>query len=622
MCWYEEDICGGEDELSRRRPAMNPKRGAALAVALILAVVPTALPARAGAAAPEVWTGDRTITYAAEFGENASLEIAAGANLTFDVPSSLPPDLENNTPSLSVEGGLLINGTAECRTAFCATERVREDFEYRAYLYIVGNGMPAQFVVRNCTFRNILVYIENADGEFTDCAFNNSSLRMYDSGGVVRNCTFRDSPLVVVTGTSHNVTVVSGCDFSWNLSRLKDADAAIYGRGNVRIEYCSFSDFFWPIYSTDGSLDVSGCRITGATGYAGIFIGDHPGGLRPAIPVIRDTVVENCARSCIFTHDAAIISNCTLTGSEYGLEAPWYGYGEDFNVTLEGNRIFNNSKYGVSCAPILGQNVSVPQNNTYDDGQGLTNGRGRMECRTVFYAYAEDQWGSRLVDVSVCWTDALGESGGDNISGKTGMYCTDYHFDNAGIRREHFPVALTAEKDGITCQTVVNGPGETVRLVLQIPPTVDIAVMGITPEPKRPISGEYVRFNVSVACFGADVLARAGLYVNGEEVTFQNLGTIHANSSRSIMVGGISLRNGRYRVEVRLDPRNEVYETNEGNNNMSLDLVVAPPPSPHSAFNAPLAVFSALILLLLVAVVLSALKGRMRKPNPPNNDGK
>ena len=90
---------------------------------MILPLVPTV-----GAAAVnlEVWTDDRSITTKEELENGTSLEIAAGVNVSFDAPASLPIDLENNTPSLTVGNGLLINGTAPNPATFRATDGVKD----------------------------------------------------------------------------------------------------------------------------------------------------------------------------------------------------------------------------------------------------------------------------------------------------------------------------------------------------------------------------------------------------------------------------------------------------------------------------------------------------------------
>jgi hypothetical protein len=588
---------------------------------LLLLILPWVQPACAAAAVPELWNGSRTITDAVEFGENVSLEIAAGANLTFDVPATLPADLENNRPSLTLKGGLLVNGTAGCRTAFSAAEDVEEAFMSSAYLYIVGNGLPGQFFVRNCTFRTMLVVVGDAAGEFSDCLFLDSNLSLSNSPARVRNCTFLDSTVRVWTDSSENVTTVEMCTFECDLSHPESADAAVYGYGNVRIEDCRFNNFFWPIYSTIGSLEVAGCHISGAYGLAGIFLAGGSPGSRPSSPVIRDTVVEICDGSCIYVAETASISNCTLTGSKCGLTAGDYEGDSPFVVSVEGNRIFNNSDFGILTGPGDVVQILGLDNNTFDDGHGLTNGRGRMQCLTVVHVEVVDQWGSRLLNVSFCWTDALGDLAAVSGYGSIGFVCTDYQIDNAGVRRDHFPGTLTAEKDGMTCRTVVNRPGEVTRLVISIPPRGDITILNVTTVPVHPRPDNLLRFNISVNGTGDWMRLGALIILDGTEHP-QTWVFDPGNGNGSFFTDWQMLGAGRHRVVVRLDPQNEVHETNEDNNNMTRDFVLAPPSAPPARFNAPLAAFSALILLLLMVVVLSAVKGGNRDLEPPQKSRK
>jgi hypothetical protein len=179
---------------------------------------------------------------------------------------------------------------------------------------------------------------------------------------------------------------------------------------------------------------------------------------------------------------------------------------------------------------------------------------------------------------------------------------------------------VTAEKGGHTCQTAVNGPDDVARLVITIPPRVDIAIVNISTVPTRPRPGDFVRFNVTVTGPGEWMMVDAFLAVNGTRYP-QTLGFGPADGNRSFLIDWQTVVAGKYNAEVRLDPQNGIHETNETNNNMTRDFVVSAPPAPPAGFSWPLAGFSALIVVLFVVVVLSGLRGGRRKPRPPENGG-
>ena len=599
------------------------KRAALSSAILLILVFPSFQSPAAAAAVPEVWTGERTITTPVELDSGTSLEIAAGAKVLFDVPATMPPDPQNSTPSLTVEGGLLVNGTALCLTSFRADERVNGTFHDHAYLYIIGNGMPGQFLVQNCTFRDTDFFVSDAAGELVDCAFVDCVVKMYDTPAVVRNCTFYNSYLSVRTLSSENVTLVSGCQFEEDLG-FPDADSAIYGYGNVRIEYSRFSGYFWPIYSTDGLLEMTGCHVSGAFGYGGIFLDRGSTGARPSIPIIRDTVVENCGMSGIFAGESVRIINCTLNGSEYGVSASNLGSNNPIELAMEGNRIFNNSEYGIQCGYSADVGVSGMDSTTFDDGHGLTNGKGRLVNWTWLHLTPKDQWGSVLHNVSLCWTDSAGGFGDETENGTHSVIFTIYlitnHIDNLGVPRDHLPVTFQAEKDGVTCRTTLDKPMRSIVMVLQIPPKKDLALQNISTVPGKPKAWDYITFNVTVTCAGEAAPATALLLVDGREDQEQSLGLIPANGSRTFIIGGNNVREGRHRVEVRLDPRNEVHETDEGNNNLTVEFVVAPQQSTQGDGEAWRT--SMLMTILVVAVALLLLWSYWRARNKPGRSGK
>jgi hypothetical protein len=532
----------------------------------------------AGATAPEVWTGDRTITAPWENANETDLEIAAGTNVSFEVPSTLPPDLKNNTPSITVWDGLIVNGTAERPVTFDADETLEAVFNGHPYLFIIGDGTPAQYLVQNCTFSNMNVLVDEAAGEFSGCVFLECIVRVYDTPTVVRNCTFLESCLEVHTETSNNVTVVAGCRFDGNYSRKGLDFTAIYGYGNVKIDNSRFSDFFWPIHSTSGTLVMTGCHISDAD-FEGIVLSTGEGKQRSSAPVIRDTVLEDCGEQCIWTNEAAVITNCTLSGSKYGLVAANWAFGPSFEVVMEGNRIFNNSEYGIQCGPPDGANISGLENNTFDDGAGRTNVKGRLVRHIQFWADAIDQWGAGLGLEALCWTDALGNPGGSAVYRASYVEFDSYHIDNDGIRRDHFPATFWAEKNGMTCRTVRAGPMKSLYLVFTIPPKADIAIGRVRTVPASPKDGDYLSFNVSVRCVGENSSVTVMVLVDGVERRDVSLGRMPANATWSFIVGGMRANKGRHTVEVRLDPRNNVHETDEGNNNRTIEYVVAGPPT-------------------------------------------
>jgi len=567
---------------------------------MILPLVPTG-----GAAAGdlEVWTVDRSITTLEELENGTSLEITGGVNVSFDVPASAPSDPENSTPSLTVGDGLLVNGTALRPVTFEADDTIEGIFDGHSYLYIIGDGMPAQFLVQNCSFRNMNVVVYEAAGEFSDCVFFNCSVKMYDTPALMRNCIFQGSYLGVRTDSSENVTVVDGCRFDWNISTAGIADAAIYSSGNVRIENSRFTNFFWPIYSTSGSLEMAGCHISDADHY-GIYVSTDTGKEHPSAPVIRDTVLENCGDSCIHTSVSANITNCTLSGSKYGVTASNWGSDEPFEVVLEGNRIFNNTEYGIRFGPPDGVNLSGAENNTFDDGAGQTNGKGRLVRQVQIRADTRDQWGSGVGSVALCWTDALGNPGGCVVYALSNVAFDSYHIDNDGIRRDHFPATFWAERYGVTCRTVLDGPADTLHLVFQIPPKADIAIGRIRTVPASPKYGDYMSLNVSVSCAGENISVTAILVVDGREDRLETLGLVPANATRSFVIGGMRADKGRHRVEVRLDPNNHIHETDEGNNNRTMEYVVAAPAPPPDERNILLGL-SVLATVVFVVMVIS-----------------
>jgi hypothetical protein len=293
-----------------------------------------------------------------------------------------------------------------------------------------------------------------------------------------------------------------------------------------------------------------------------------------------------------------------------------FGSRVPFEVVAEGNRLFNNSEFGIQYGPPEGVQIFCWENNTFDDGHGLTNGKGRLGKLFTMDVEVVDQWGSML-NVSFCWTDACGNSGGQTLQGWTSLTGVQYHIDNTGVRKENFPISLVAENDGVTCRTAVDKPANWTKLVLTMPPSVDIAILSVSTVPVHPRPGDYFRVNVSAMCTGKEMMVSVLVVVNGTEYR-ERVGLDPAGGNISFLLDWQKAKEGKCLIEVQLDPRNEVHETDEGNNNLTIDMVVAPRTNP-AGFNTPLVAFSVLLIVVLVAVVLSAFKGRKRKMGPLDN---
>lgn len=585
------------------------KRTVAALLALLL--LATVQPAAEALQTREVWDGDRTLRANWTVPAAVDLVIGPGVNTT------LEPDENAYYPSpvfLNIAGGLEVCGTADRPARMHASRDFFHSYGMPGgYLNLTGNGMSGQLSVRNCSFENLLVFIESAAGQFTDCVFNGSFVYVADSPASFVNCTFVGAAVSIYSPASINETVLSGCVFDargvegWDpFWGYFSTVPAIKLSGYALIERCDIRGFGYGIQSLSGVPVVADCTVRDCGTGIELQTTDPTD-----TPVVERCVVQDCSQKAIRAYGNLLLRDCVLSNSTHGLELYDNNMGAALNRTLSGNRIFGNGMYGITLA---GADVDLGDT-LFDDGAGGTNGLGRVEKRgelQVFLPLAGTGW---LPDLVINVTDAFGDPTPVlryiNSSYHTPLLI-EYIIDNSGNRLDYYPYTVSARWKDVFCETVVWAGTANVTLRLEVLP--DLLPLEITLDPLLPRGGDWVAISCTVNNTGPTASVRVPVLfmLDGERLDRGELFPVGARASSFVRAQDWRARPGTHTVTVWIDPDNELSENDESNNNLTFNFTVrAAPPQPQAGPSAP--VLAGAVLAVLIACGAAVIGARRWK---------
>lgn len=561
-------------------------RAAALAACILLLFPAAAL------AAP--WEGERSVTGAVTIPAGQALVISPGTNLSLGVPL---PGASGSRPFIEVLGALEVCGTADSPVVFRADSAVFS--WYRAPAALRLDGGP--FSIRNASFIEMVVEVDNSSGSFEDCTFIDCDIIVQGSPAVFQNCTFEWASNLNITGEAGGPRVlVSGCRFNgsqgWRICewRWDTHSSAVEVNGPVLLEGTNITAYGYGARLNSGRARLSECNISYC--YFGMDLG--PGG-----PVeILGTTIENCLYAGVRTGGSLDMRGSTVRGCRYGivLDGP---PGSDSVYSFSGNRLCGNFAYGIAHT-----RPSVDPGDTLFECGGAPNAGGRMLrfVRLTVNVVDRAQNGLRFYWLNV--TDRYGNC--DNrswSSSAAALTLPDFLVDNNGSRREFFPYTITAYLKGSSNRTVV--PAVVDSLTLVVPSIADLVPTAVTTVPARPLAGQRISCTLVVQNRGtaASAPASARLSFSGQagvelEVPAIGPGASVAVSSRLRVPDA-----GRLRLDARVDTGGVVAESDETNNALVASLEVGPAPKP-----PPVMVQVMGAMVLTVLAVRAALGARRR----------
>ncbi len=540
------------------------------AVVMLLFLLPA--PGGAGAdPAVERWSADRLLADNLTLPAGTDLAVGPGLNVTF---SPRPDGAGPAVVVLELGGGLEVCGTTDRPVSFIGPDpSAAPAGGWAASLSVEGDGLPDQLAVRNCTFRDITVDLAGVRGGFSDCLFDNASAYVGDSAAYFLDCTFHDSELSVYNPETTNLTTVSGC-------RFEAADIppgrnlmAILVSGYVDISACDISGYYTGIKSSSGLPTVRDCTVRDC------FIGIDLETTDPAdTPVIENCTVRDCQWVGASVSGNLLLRNSTLENSIDGLILSYATPDmPPSNWTLAGNRIINNSEYGIV---LFGHDLDV-RDTLFDDGAGTANLRGMVLKKDGFSLVVVSPAGNPVYYYNLTLTDATGNvTREDEVHGYPSTdTLTDYLMDNSGGRVDFYPYNITVESMGVSNSTVLRAPGAEVTLVLALLP--DLVPAGLGLSPPSPRAGDYVSFSFRANNSGvtSSGITTALFLLDGQELDVSQMFPQAPGSSSPVRSVEWKAVGGAHRIEVRLDPNDLVQENDETNNNLSLDFTVRPAPA-------------------------------------------
>jgi hypothetical protein len=419
------------------------------------------------------------------------------------------------------------------------------------------------------------------------------------------NCTFRNSTISVYNPSTTNQTLLSACRFEPSGGPSSSASAAILVSGYVDISACEISGYKTGLLSSSGLPLVRDCRVEGCE------IGINLDTTDPTdTPIIENCTVRDCSQAGVLVSGSLLLRNSTVENSTEGLVLYYLDAGPfPFNWSLEGNRIYNNSDFGMV---LYGQDLH-DLGTLFDDGAGHTNLRGRVFKKDGVPIQVLSPAGRAVFYCNLTLTDATGNTTRDDFiyGGSSVETLSDYQIDNSGRRLDFYPYTVTAESLGVSNSTVLSGPGEAVTLVLALLP--DLVPAGLALSPPSPRAGDYVSFYFLVNNSGGSPsgLTSAIFYLDGKRLDESQLFSLIPHSSSVVRSVEWRAVQGAHRIIIALDPANKVQENDEGNNDLTLDFTVRPAPA-----NAPAPLDLRLPgagVLLLFAIAAGYWAARQRK---------
>jgi hypothetical protein len=580
------------------------KRLAAAAMMLFLLSI-HAPPAQAAdsARASTFWDADQVVNSTLAFYENDTLVIGPGVNVSF----VSGPDVPNATrPMLAVTGALSINGTAERPVRLTADENLWLEGDGPDCINIYTDGRADRLSVRNASFSDIVFNLYFTGGEFWDCRFERCDVNMLYSGVSFWNCTFIYStvgfgiswdrapggPRVNLTGcrfdgrdpASHPPLPYQGAYPDGPYPRT-----AVDLPGSVEIRNCSITGYEAAVYAyinqsliADTSVrdcgqgilldsaapgesgTVRGCDIRNCTGF-GLF---SLGGLR-----LSGTVIGDCGESGIYCYGPLLMADCTVFNCTNGVSlGPGFYPAPDW--LLSGNRIFGCRLYGVQSE---GLPVDI-SGNRFEEGN-VSNGLGRLLVSDRVRVSVVDPNGKALSGPSeLFWTDAIGSSGSQTIFPEDAVLFNDYVIDNAGDRADLYPYSIMVRRGTVENRTTLPAGVDRLRVVLPVLP--DLVPVLLEPDSGAISAGQEVRFLLRLENRGNGPAPEStvAFLVDGKEVDRQRVQALSIRGKTSLYSDSWEATPGKHRVEVRLDPKNEVAEDNETNDNLTAEFKVAATP--------------------------------------------
>lgn len=585
---------------------------------LLLVAAMLAPPAQAGAGrTSSVWDGDRVITSPVEVLQNDTLRIEAGANITFDPADA--PEGGAGMPALGVAGRLEVCGTASRPVRFNSTPTLWDVYGEPDCIILEGQQDRESLSVRNASFTDIVLAIDYERGGFWDCLFDRCTVDIHFSAVRFVNCTFvfssvRNDQAAFARGGPR--PALSGCRFDadrssshppvWRYGDDHGAEAQYFGEaaiedwGGALVEDCTIRGHSIGIFSEYNFASVRGCTVS-RCGY-GIMLGsDFP----QDTAEVLDCTVTGSSGMGVYIIGRVVMSNCTVTGGEYGV---WLeGRGGPPSV-LSGNRIYNNSVYGIV---VYGTEAELA-GNVYTNGS-TANGVGIMERWAGVMVRVLDPLG-RPVQCQLYWTDGLGNFGGAAAEGNHTVNVRDYSIDSSGNRLDHFPYTIYAVLAGRSDRATIPGGADNITLVL--PVLTDLAVVNISLQPERPSEGDSTAFSVRVENLG--YYAASGGYMvfqlDGREVDRQRLPWLGGGNGGTIYSTPWIATAGRHTLRVLLDPDGNITESNRSNNERAIDFSVGPATTPSLADRAWPYLQVVLVIAAMGLVVAASLRRRKGGP--------
>ncbi len=540
---------------------------------MVLLLLVPALPPAGAAGTRERWDADRVLRSDIAFPAIVDLEIGPGVNISME-PALNVPDF--SPVYLNLSGGLDICGTAERPVAIrSSNESLYLHGDIGGRLTIQGNEAPWQADVRNCSFSNLVLIMIETAGQFRECTFDSCYLYIQDSPVCFVNSTFKRSAVSVYSVVTLNETRLSGCAFlapdpdRWDpFWESFDAISAIRVSGYAAIDNCTIMGYGTGIESSSGLPAVTGCVVKDC-GY-GLQLRTTD---RDDTPRVEGCVVQNCNVCALSAVGNLLLRNCTLNGSNYGLELDTNIHGIPPGWTLSGNRIFGNRLYGLH----LQSEDLDPGDTRFDDGAGAPNLLGRVLKETGLMAEVTTRGTAALQNLTVNLTDAFGERYTATQAGRTGYYfsdLTEYLVDNSGQRRNGFPYLVRAVWNGVSCETAVPGGVRSVTLVMQVLP--DLVPVSFGLDPPSPRAGDWLAISCAVNNTGPTQSSRvqALFTLDGESLDTAELFPVEPRSGTSVRAVDWRARRGPHSVTVRLDPENAQEENDESNNNITFNFTV------------------------------------------------
>jgi hypothetical protein len=588
------------------------------ALVLLLLILPlVALPARAaGERAVTVWDGDRVITSPVEVLPDDMLEIEAGANITFDAENATGGGAGEDTPSLYIEGRFDVCGTAQRPVRFNSTPGLWETFGAPECIFIQGDDKSDLLSVSNASFTDLVLGILNGSGEFRDCLFDRCEVDIHFSAVRFINCTFVFSWLrngQTYIGRGGPQPDIRGCRFSsygsashppiWKYGEDYNKDAEYFGEtaiedwGGAMIEDCTVTGYSLGMATGPGNASISGCDISHCMDGMTLW-SDYP----EDIVTVRGCTVTGCAQTGMMISESILLSNCTVSGCNYGV---WlYSYGNATSI-IEGNRIYNNSMMGML---IYGKDSDLSGN--YFGNGSDANGAGILSKMNYMRVRVLDSLGSR-VQCRLYWNDSQGHGDEAATGGDQLIQAAEYSIDNSGDRTDYFPYTFHAELAARTNQTTVQAWTYNITLVLSV--LADIAPLNLSIQPEMPAAGENSAFSVRLENSGYYTASRGSVsyILDGKEFDRQQIPPLKGGLTETVYSKDWKAKAGRHALRVVLDPEGNISESDRTNNVMSLNFTVEQ--APPAGFTDRAAPWLQVALIILVTVVILGGSFRRRK---------